>query len=68
MPLLCRRHRFVLIDESRNGTFIRSEEEKDTAVHRDMEFQLTGGGLISPGQKVNPASKDIIQFTVHKGI
>lgn len=66
--ILCRKDRFVLIDESKNGTFIRIQGEKDTAVNRDMEFQLSGQGIISPGQKVVPDSQDTIQFTLLKAI
>jgi hypothetical protein len=57
----------VLIDESKNGTYIRIKGEKDTAVDQDMEFQLSGQGIISPGQKVVPDSQDIIQFSLLKG-
>jgi len=66
--ILCRRDRFVLIDESKNGTFIRTEEGKDTAVNRDMEFRLSGQGLISPGEKAVPDSPDTIHFNVRHGI
>ena len=48
--------------------FIRIQGEKDTAVNRDMEFQLSGQGTISPGQKVVPDSQDTIQFILLKGI
>ncbi|MBW2345962.1 MAG: FHA domain-containing protein [Deltaproteobacteria bacterium] len=65
--ILCRKDRFVLIDESKNGTYIRIQGEKDTAVDRDMEFQLSGQGIISPGQKVVPNSRNIIQFSIRKG-
>ncbi len=66
--ILCRKDKFVLIDESKNGTFIRIRGKNDTAVNRDMEFRLSGQGIISPGQKVVPNSQDTIQFTLLKGI
>jgi DNA-directed RNA polymerase subunit RPC12/RpoP len=66
--ILCRKDRFVLIDESKNGTFIRTDEKEDTTVNRGMEFRFSGQGIISPGQKIVPDSKDTIQFTLHKDI
>jgi hypothetical protein len=66
--ILCRKDRFVLIDASKNGTFIRIQGEKDTAVNRDDEFPLSGRGIISPGRKIDPDSPDAIHFILHTGI
>lgn len=43
------RQYFVLIDESSNGTFVRSEDETVCYVHRGS-FRLWGAGMLSFGQ------------------
>ena len=56
-PYVSRRHAriarerqyFVLIDESSNGTFVRSEDETLCHVHRGV-FRLWGAGMLSFGQ------------------
>ena len=43
------RQYFMLIDESSNGTFVRSEDETVCHVHRSV-FRLWGAGVLSFGQ------------------
>lgn len=45
----CERQYFMLIDESSNGTFVRSEDETVCHVHRGR-FRLWGAGMLSFGQ------------------
>ncbi len=41
--------RFVLVDESTNGTFVQSDDGEENYVRRDS-VQLTGSGLIGLGR------------------
>lgn len=43
------RQYFILVDESTNGTFVRSEDETICYVHR-ASFRLWGAGMLSFGQ------------------
>jgi adenylate cyclase len=43
------RQYFMLVDESSNGTFVRSEDETVCHVHR-ASFRLWGAGILSFGQ------------------
>jgi pSer/pThr/pTyr-binding forkhead associated (FHA) protein len=47
-----RRGRFMLIDQSTNGTYYKSRKKDAVQLRRD-EIQLEGGGLIGLGQKVD---------------
>jgi adenylate cyclase len=50
-----RRDTFVLIDESTNGTFVQTEDERVVRVHRG-ELRLWGEGWFSPGEPLSDAS------------
>ena len=55
------RHRqyFMLVDESSNGTFVRSEDETVCHVHRSA-FRLWGAGMLSFGQPFSVES--VVRF------
>jgi class 3 adenylate cyclase len=55
------RNRFVLVDQSTNGTFVTSEEGREAFVRRD-DFTLQGAGLIGLGRLPEANSPDAIQF------
>ncbi|MBF0588888.1 MAG: adenylate/guanylate cyclase domain-containing protein [Magnetococcales bacterium] len=56
-----RRDRFVLIDQSTNGTFIVTTGQADTFVHRD-ERRIEGDGVIGLGRKVLPNDPLAVYF------
>lgn len=58
-----RKGKFVLIDQSINGTYVVQEDGSKHFVKRD-EFALTGNGTIGLGQAVNPDHPQAIVFQV----
>lgn len=58
-----RRGKFVLIDQSSNGTFVLLQGKKNVTLKRDL-IQLLGNGIIGLGQEVDPDSPDMIHFTI----
>ena len=56
-----RRGKYVITDQSTNGTFIRSSEGQDVFLRRE-EFTLFGSGFISLGKKVDPEDPNVIHF------
>ncbi len=58
-----RRGKFVLVDQSSNGTYIYIEGKKSFRLKRD-EISLSGSGRISLGQKADLGLADVIYFKV----
>ena len=58
-----RRGKFVLIDQSTNGTFITAPGKPVTQIRRE-EWVLTGSGVIGLGQETNPDSPEAVHYTV----
>ncbi|MEG3638504.1 adenylate/guanylate cyclase domain-containing protein [Magnetococcus sp. PR-3] len=58
-----KRDRFVVIDQSTNGTYVITEQGEVFHVHRD-EHQLIGKGVIGLGQKVGPGDAMAVAFEV----
>ncbi len=56
-----RRGKFIITDQSTNGTFIRTTEGQDIFLRRE-EFTLFGSGYISLGKKVDLSDPNLIQF------
>ncbi len=56
-----RRGKFVITDQSTNGTFIRTKDGQDIFLRRE-EFTLFGEGYISLGKKVDLKDKNVIIF------
>jgi len=56
-----RRGKFVISDQSTNGTFIRTTGGQMIFLRRE-EFALFGSGYISLGKKINPSDPNIIHF------
>jgi PAS domain S-box-containing protein len=57
--------KFLLIDQSKNGTFVHIKGKKAIVVKQD-EYLLTGSGIIGLGCRVGPDSKDAIKFRVSR--
>jgi hypothetical protein len=68
-PLISRLHakielargRFLLIDQSTNGTFVLNADGKESFVRRDSVV-LQGQGYIGLGKLPDPAAADVIRF------
>ncbi len=61
-----RRGKFVLVDQSTNGTYLFSPVHKDVYLHLD-ELPLEGHGLIGLGRKPDPGNKEKIYFAIRSG-
>jgi len=56
-----RRGKFIITDQSTNGTFLRTAEGQDIFLRRE-EFTVFGSGHISLGKKVDVGDPDVIHF------
>ena len=56
-----RRGRFILIDQSTNGTFLQNVQGEETFVRRDS-FELVGEGIIGLGKVAKPGAPLSIHF------
>jgi adenylate cyclase len=56
-----RRGKYIITDQSTNGTFIRTTGGQSIFLRRE-EFTLFGSGHISLGKKVDPTDPNIIKF------
>jgi class 3 adenylate cyclase len=56
-----RRGKFILSDQSTNGTFLRTTEGQDIFLRRE-EFTVFGSGYVSLGKKVDPVDPNAIHF------
>jgi len=61
----CRRGKFILVDQSTNGTFMLLQGGDSRHIKRD-EVSLKGNGLIGLGQNVSPESAEAIRFSVYE--
>ncbi|MGD9368545.1 MAG: FHA domain-containing protein [Desulfobacteraceae bacterium] len=58
-----RKDRFILTDQSTNGTYIYTTGRKSIHLRRD-EYTLEGDGIIYLGKEVTPESPDAIHYHV----
>ena len=58
-----RRSKFMLIDQSSNGTYVHIQGQADIYIIKD-ETSLHGTGIISLGRKATPGSPGAIHFNV----
>jgi len=56
-----RRGKFIITDQSTNGTFLRTTEGQDIFLRRE-EFTVYGSGYISLGKKVDLGDPHVIHF------
>ena len=61
--IFLRHGKFVIADESANGTYVRAHHRAEVHLHRE-EFILLGRGTISLGQSVAEVGDDAISFEV----
>jgi class 3 adenylate cyclase len=61
-----RRGRFLLIDQSLNGTFVAVPGRKEVAVRRD-EYPLVGSGMFALGKSTTVHKDHCIQWSIHSG-
>lgn len=57
-----KRGKFLLVDQSSNGTYIKTDDGENIYLRR-QELMLWGSGKISLGEEVSENSDDIILFT-----
>lgn len=57
------RGRFLLVDQSTNGTFVTSQEGKESFVRRDS-MVLQGRGFIGLGKTPDPRAPDVIRYQI----
>ena len=57
------RGRFLLVDQSTNGTFVTSDEGKESFVRRDS-MVLQGRGFIGLGKAPDPRAPDVIRYQI----
>ncbi len=60
--LLYRKGKFVLVDMSTNGTFVKTQGGKEVYVQRE-EYPLSGSGFISLGKSVSVDNEHLIYFS-----
>jgi adenylate cyclase len=60
------RNKFVLIDQSTNGTFVQSSDGEESFVRRDS-LQIRGQGMIGLGRLPEQGSAQTIRFTCEEG-
>lgn len=58
-----RRGKYVLVDQSANGTYVQMQHRAEILLHRE-EFVLLGAGSIGLGQSVTEIGDDAISFTI----
>ncbi|NNE62864.1 MAG: FHA domain-containing protein [Gammaproteobacteria bacterium] len=56
-----RRGKFIITDQSTNGTFIKTREGQEIFLRRE-ELTLVGSGYICLGRKFDPADENLIQY------
>jgi hypothetical protein len=59
--LIFRKGKFVLIDNSTNGTFIKPQGGKEVYIQQE-EYPLSGCGLICLGKSISPSNEHLIYF------
>ncbi|MBF0610537.1 MAG: adenylate/guanylate cyclase domain-containing protein [Magnetococcales bacterium] len=57
-----RRGKFILVDQSTNGTYVTASQGKRSFVHRE-EFPLEGDGVIGLGKAVQPNMPEAVHFS-----
>jgi adenylate cyclase len=60
------RNKFVLIDQSTNGTFVQSSDGEESFVRRDS-LQIRGQGMIGLGRLPEQGSAQTIRYTCEEG-
>ena len=56
-----RRGKFIITDQSTNGTFVKTQQGEEIFLRRE-ELTLVGSGYISLGKKYDPVDENLIQY------
>jgi len=59
--IIYRKGKYVLIDKSTNGTFIKPQGGKEVYIQQE-EYPISGCGLICMGKSVSPSNEHLIYF------
>ena len=59
--------KFVLIDQSKNGTYIRPEGSEEVCLNEQEEYPLVCTGEVGLGQPVDAAGDEVIQYRLEQG-
>ena len=59
--IIFRKGKFVLIDKSTNGTFIKPQGGKEIYIQQE-EYPISGCGLICMGKSISPSNEHLIYF------
>jgi adenylate cyclase len=59
-----RRGKFILLDQSTNGTYVLTDEGEKAYLRRE-EFVLRGSGMISLGRAASAEAAEVIHFVCH---
>ena len=62
--IVFRKGKFVVSDHSTNGTFVKSQGNKEIYIHGE-DYPLTGTGFISLGESTAVDNEHLIYFTCH---
>jgi len=62
--IVFRKGKFVVSDHSTNGTFVKSQGNKEIYLHGE-DYPLTGSGFISLGESTTVDNEHLIYFTCH---
>ncbi|MGD8498330.1 MAG: FHA domain-containing protein [Chromatiales bacterium] len=57
-----RKGKFVLVDQSTNGTFVRQAGASEILLVQDDEFPLTSAGVIGLGQSTQGSADELIRY------
>jgi hypothetical protein len=60
--IIYRQGKFVLIDQSKNGTYVRQAGASEVCLLQEDEFPLTSAGVIGLGESTGRASEDLIRY------
>lgn len=58
--------KFVLIDQSKNGTYIRPDGGEEVCLNEQEEFPLAGEGQVGLGQPIEAAGEDAIGYRLEQ--
>ena len=61
--IFLRQGKFVVADQSANGTYVRMQHRAEIELHRE-EFVLLGSGSIGLGQSVDEVGEHALSFQV----
>ena len=60
--LIYRRGKFIISDQSTNGTFIKPQGSKEIYIHRE-DYPLSGSGFISLGESISVDNEHLVYYS-----